>query len=319
LPYVRDFGFKQAGVTFSEAMHDTDKFVKSQLECTEKYHIDAVWDPGIAAYFAELVGGRVIVFEDNCPASKPAIGSKEELRELDLSKSPGLRMSLERITAIRKALGSEYPVIGYLVSPFSFACIARGMQELMLDMILNPDLVRALQEVYIPFAKFFADELMNAGADLVWVTNPNANKSCISRNHYMELVHPYSRQFYKNLNQQNIMSIFHTCGEWSDRLDLIADEGATCFWVDKSDLTLLKSLVGRKVCIMGNVHVTETLLQGNTEDVARETKTCLEEVGHGGGYILSGSCALARDTPSENLLAMAQACQDFVPNISTAE
>jgi uroporphyrinogen decarboxylase len=315
LPFARDFAIKQAGVTFSEAIKDMKKFVDSQVRFAEEYHTSAVWDPGIAPYFVELVGGSIIVFEDDCPASKPALQSKEQLRKLDLSNSPNLIQSLKRITALKKAVGSSYPVIGYLVSPFSFACIARGMQEIMLDMILNPDLVRELQALYIPFAKTFTDELANAGADLVWVTNPNANRSCISRDHYKELVYPYSKEFYHNLKEQNMMSIFHTCGNWSDRLDLILDEGSTCFWVDKSDLPALKESVGQKVCIMGNVHVTEVLLQGNTEDVVRETARCLEAVGHGPGYILSGSCALSRDTPPANLLAMSKACQDFVPNV----
>jgi MtaA/CmuA family methyltransferase len=304
LPVFREFAAKYAGYTFREALFDDDKYVASQIKCMEDFNTVAVWDPGVVPFFAELMGGRLITPEDDAPASEPTAITRENLTPLDLSNSPSLRSTLNKLKKLKKEVGTTHAVLGYLPLPFRFAAEVRGMQKVMLDMLLDPSLVRALQECYITFATSYAQELMAAGADLVYLTNPLANKSCISRKHYVELVHPYSTELFKMLRQSGIMTIFHTCGNWSDRLDLVVDDGPNCIWVDKADLRDLKRSFGSKVCIMGNVDVTATLLQGSTEDVVRETTNCLGAMGNTGGYILSGSCLLGRDTPTENVHAM---------------
>lgn len=313
LPVLREFAIKYAGYRFREALFDADKYVASQIKCAEEFETVAVWDPGVTSFFAELLGGRLIVPEDDAPASEPIPLSLADVRPLDLSSSRSLQATLKMITKLKKEVGSTHAVIGYLPLPFRFAAEVRGMQKIMLDMILDPDLVRALQEAYISFATTYAQELLAAGADLLYLTNPLANKSCISRKHYLELVHPHSTRLFKFFREKGIMSIFHTCGNWSDRLDLVVEDGPNCIWVDKADLSDLKDRFGAKVCIMGNVDVTATLLQGSTEDVARGTKACLAAMGNSGGYVLSGSCLLGRDTPPENLRVMAEVCRSFNP------
>lgn len=315
LPVFREFAIRYAGYTFKEALFDDDKYVESQIRCMKDFDTVAVWDPGVVSFFTELLGGSLITPEDDAPASEPIPLSKENLPPLDLSKSPSLQSTLKKLAKLRKEAGPTNAVVGYLPLPFRFAAEVRGMQEIMLDMLLDPDLVRALQECYLSFAASYAQELMGSGADLVYLTNPLANRSCISRKHYLELVHPYSTELFKILKQYGIMSIFHTCGNWSDRLDLVVNEGPNCIWVDKADLADLKAKFGAKVCIMGNVDVTATLLQGSAEDVARETKACLNAVGNTGGYILSGSCLLSRDTPPQNVSAMAKAYNEVSANI----
>lgn len=312
LPVLREFAINFAGYTFKEALLDNDKYIAAQIKCAEEFNTVGVWDPGVTSFFIELLGGRLIILEDDAPASEPIPISKEDVVPLDLSRSPSLQSILKMIGELKKKVGSTHAVMGYLPLPFRFAAEIRGMQNIMLDMILDPDLVRALQEVYIKFAAGYAQELLSAGADLLYLTNPLANKSCISRKHYEELVHPYSTQLFNIFNEMEIMSIFHTCGDWSDRFDLVVvDDGPNAIWVDKADLADLKNKFGSKVCIMGNVDVTATLLQGTTEDVERKTKHCLHSMGSGGGYILSGSCLLSRDTPPENLRTMAKLCNEM--------
>ncbi len=283
------------------------------MKCLEDFHTDAVWDLSENCYFSELLGGKTIVFDDDAPASEPFVQSRDQVAQFnkkpDIKKSPGLRSSLQAVKKLKKAVGPNIPVIGTVPMPFRFAAEVRGMQNILLDIAMDPDLVRALEEYYIPIGTECAEALIEAGADLVMQMNPLANRSCISRKHFEELVHPYCRLLLQQLKERGIKSIFHVCGDWSDRMDLLVDEGAECLWVDKADLEPLKRTIGAKVCIMGNVPVTEVLLQGTPEDVVRETTRCLQAGAPGGGYILSGSCLLPRDAPPENVLAMEATCR----------
>src|SRR3972149_5397303 len=183
LPVFREFAIKYAGYRFKEALFDNDKYVATQIKCAEDFDTVAVWDPGVTSFFSELLGGRLLAPEHDAPASEPIPLSLADVRPLDLSVSPSLQAILKMITKMKKEIGATHAVIGYLPLPFRFAAEVRGMQKIMLDMILDPALVRALQEVYIPFATQYAQELLAAGADLLYLTNPLANKSCISRKH----------------------------------------------------------------------------------------------------------------------------------------
>ncbi len=94
LPYLRDMAIKYAGYRFSEVLDDIDKFVYSQVRGLDDFGTDAVWDFGIAHFIGELIGGKILYFEDDQPASEPPEVEYKELAEkltkLDFTKSPGI-------------------------------------------------------------------------------------------------------------------------------------------------------------------------------------------------------------------------------------
>ena len=317
-PRAREFAVRYAGYRYGDILTDVDKYVDAQLRLVEDFHADALWGYGTTPHFIQLVGGKLIVFDDDVPTSEPAVHSREQIARLDknpdFARIPALSACLEIIRKMKKEVGSSALIIGYFPMPFRFAAEARGLENLMLDLILNPDLVRELQEYFIPIATRYAEALIEAGADVVTETNEVANKNCISRKHFEELVHPYCVAQIAQLKERGIKSIFHLCGNWSDRLDLAVAEGAECIWVDKveeTSIAYLKRTFGSKACIMGDVHVVKTLLQGTPEEVTEATRESIEEGKPGGGFILSGSCSVPRDIPPENLHAMDEACQKY--------
>ncbi|MDP6771845.1 MAG: uroporphyrinogen decarboxylase family protein, partial [Anaerolineales bacterium] len=326
VPFVPKLGLasiKYAGLRYRDVFEDIDKWVYAQLKSLEDFHVDAVWDFGTAAHFAEPFGGRLIIFDDEQPANQPFIESKDQVGNLirgsNITKSYCLQSCLKAVNKLKRSVGSDVPVIGFVPMPFRFASIARGMHNLMLDMILNPDMVRTLQEYFIPFAVDYAEQIIDAGADLVSQVNAMASKNCISRKHYQELVHPYSKRFFQQLKERGIKSIYHTCGNWSDRFDLAINEGAECLWIDwMNDLELanLKKTIGSKICLMGNLDVAGIVLNGAPDEVARATRECLTIGAPSGGFILSGSCIFPRDTKPENIIAIEKARNKFRLNKS---
>ena len=55
----------------------------------------------------------------------------------------------------------------------------------------------------------------------------------------------------------------------------------------------------------------ETLPWGKPEDVRREVRLRIWEMGKGGGYLLSSSHRLEHDVPVENTLAMIEECKEY--------
>ena len=72
------------------------------------------------------------------------------------------------------------------------------------------------------------------------------------------------------------------------------------------DLQEIKQLFGNDIGLMGNLHTTEPMLYGTPEDVARESRWCIDAAAEGGGFILSTGDQCGRDTPDDNILAMVE-------------
>ena len=77
------------------------------------------------------------------------------------------------------------------------------------------------------------------------------------------------------------------------------------------DLAEIKRLFGDDIGLMGNLHTTEQMLHGTPEDVARESRWCIDVAAEGGGFILSTGDQCGRDTPDENIHAMIEAARAY--------
>jgi uroporphyrinogen decarboxylase len=67
------------------------------------------------------------------------------------------------------------------------------------------------------------------------------------------------------------------------------------------DLAEIKRTFGKRLCLKGNVGVTEPMLTGTPGEVEKDVIRCLEAAKEGGGYILFTEEGLGRETPFENI------------------
>ena len=65
-----------------------------------------------------------------------------------------------------------------------------------------------------------------------------------------------------------------------------------------------KLMLGEEMFFYGGIDVQQTLPYGSVEDVRREVRQRIWEMGKGGGFLLSSSHRLEHDVPVENTLAM---------------
>jgi uroporphyrinogen decarboxylase len=76
------------------------------------------------------------------------------------------------------------------------------------------------------------------------------------------------------------------------------------------DLADIKRRFGDRICLKGNVGVTEPMLLGTPADVERDVLRCLHAAKAGGGYILFTEEQLGRDTPYENMHTMVRVARE---------
>jgi uroporphyrinogen decarboxylase len=73
----------------------------------------------------------------------------------------------------------------------------------------------------------------------------------------------------------------------------------------------LKREFGNDLTFQGGVDVKNVLNNGTIEDVRREVRLRIEQMGEGGGYILAPAHNFSNDIPLENMLAFFEAGHDL--------
>jgi uroporphyrinogen decarboxylase len=73
----------------------------------------------------------------------------------------------------------------------------------------------------------------------------------------------------------------------------------------------LKKDFGQDMTFQGGVDVKKVLNLGTVEDVRREVRLRIEQMGKDGGYILAPAHNFGNDIPLENMLAFFQAGQEL--------
>jgi len=203
---------------------------------------------------------------------------------------------LKTCRSLRKKYGGTVPVVGKVVGPWTLAYNLYGVENLILDTILEPDktkaLIRELSQVPMEFAK----AQFEAGADIVtWAEHSTSD--LVSAQVYEEFVMPVHRQAAATLQVYGPL-ILHICGNVMDRLDCIADTGFRLFHMDsRNDIKKAVKQVGDRIVLTGCINNPATLAQGTPAVVRKEAEYNLSC----GIRLISPECALPTNVPEENL------------------
>ena len=100
-------------------------------------------------------------------------------------------------------------------------------------------------------------------------------------------------------------------GDYTSRLEYLLEipKGKIIAHFDQTDLFKAKEIIGKQICIMGNV--PSSLLQtGSPEEVKDYCKELIDVVGKDGGYIMSPRSSIDEAKP-ENLKAMFDITREY--------
>jgi len=317
LVLTKMFGLKQMNIPLNECLSSPpDLFVKTQWRCVEELGHEALWAFSGVLETNEILDPTTIKdTEDARLVHRHFLRSMEdvkclpEVRVRDQGKIPWV---LEIIERLKRLSENRYPVFGHVSMPFENAFMLRG-NDLYRDIIRTPDLVHRLLEYILDLDLQYARLMIEAGADVIWGTNPTVNAELMSTKHYEAFGFSYDQRFFSALRAGGIRTMFHACGNWSGRVDKVFELNADIYYLSRHfDLKEAKEICGDRGVIMGNIPAVETLLHGTPQEVARQARACVERAGEGGRYILGADCTSPRDTPPENMAAIFRVAKETV-------
>lgn len=310
-PILMHFAARYAGYTYGEFASDYKALVESNLRCREDFGMDAVGvisDP----YRETAAFGAKISFPDE---AVPRCMEKliKSLEDIDRIRKPDVykeERTLDRIRgaeALRKQLGSDVPVIGWIEGPLAESCDLAGVNEVLLKLFMEPDFVRHLIDLTMPVAKDFARAQVEAGCDIIGVGD--AICSQIDADSYRKFVKEKHRELFKYIQSLGAKVKLHICGNISHLLEDIRDVGPDIVdidWMVDMDQALEK--LGSDIIRCGNLDPVAVIQNLGSEKILSQTASlCEKEAGR--PFILSGGCEITVNTPVKHLKAMRSASQ----------
>jgi len=213
-----------------------------------------------------------------------------------------------------KARSYNFATIGPWLSHFEIYCQMRGLENALMDTIVEPDFLEAaldridviqtamLERTMIELGDsldmiFISDDMGMQQNLLVpietWETHfrPRLKKWC-------DLIHRYNKKVFYHTDGAVLPLIpgLIECG-----IDVLNPIQHVCPGMDCANL---KQQFGRDLIFHGGVENQKTLPMGTSAEVAAETLACLETLGKDGGYICCSCHNAQAGTPVNNMLAM---------------
>ncbi|NJD03186.1 MAG: hypothetical protein FIA99_11490 [Ruminiclostridium sp.] len=158
---------------------------------------------------------------------------------------------------------------------------------------------------------------IDAGVDFVGIGG-SGDITLQSPEMWRETVLPTIKELTKICRQAGVISQLHTCGKEryvveacynETELDLINPLEPP--QMGDVDLGEVKVKFGDRLCLMGNLHTSNVMLQGSTKDVEEACKKAIDDAGKNGGFILSTGDQCGRDTPDENIFKMVEVARTY--------
>ncbi|HUX12964.1 MAG TPA: uroporphyrinogen decarboxylase family protein [Spirochaetia bacterium] len=224
-------------------------------------------------------------------------------------KRPELYAEAERLV---RDYGGEYWIVGVAVTTiFETAWALRGLDRLMMDFALEPDLAQQILDIPFAYHRSAAIRLAEIGVDMIWTGDDmgSQNSMIISPRMWRQFFKPRMAQLFADLKRVNpaIKIAYHSDGVITPiiadlieiGLDVLNPVQPACM-----DPAELKRRFGDRLAFWGTVDEQHTLPFGSADDVKAEIRSRLADVGFDGGLILGPTHHVQLDTPMENFWAM---------------
>jgi len=243
------------------------------------------------------------------------LGEARTAREvLDHSWPRPQWFDLDPLVAEAEEHSRRVVVSGFWTAIFGNAYRLHGFSNFLMNMSLNPELIRALVGRLTDFYLELNDRLFGAlrgRAQVFYFGNDFGTQSGLlfSREMWREFFGEPYRLLAGLARRHGLKVMTHSCGAVGELIDDFLEAGVDILDPVQTtaagmEASQLKQRYGERLVFHGAVDTQGILPGADEQAVRRHVRTLIDTLGKGGGYILAPCNAIQADTPPENVLAM---------------
>ena len=238
---------------------------------------------------------------------------------------PGYVLGLkERLKWIRE--NTDCAAILTLPAPFvHISQYLRGFEDWYMDLVSNTKLIETLFDAVLEITMEVArQELLEVGQEVdivICADDLGAQRGLqFSPEHYVKYVKSRHEKYFRQIHDLSPAKVlFHTCGSVAAIIEDLIEIGVDILnpvqvSAQGMEPVELKKKYRDRMVFWGAMDTQSVLPRGSVDDVKRMVTERIEQMGEGGGYVLSSCHNIQPDVPLENILAMFHYAREYVPS-----
>lgn len=307
-PILMYFAANFIGRNYGEFASDYRILAEANLRCMDEFELDMIGLISDPYRETSAFGAKIKYIPDGVPRCLNYV--VEDIDDVINLQNPDVYKSertLDRIKAgelLTKQTRGNIPVIGWIEGPLAEACNLAGVQNLLMQLMMDPDFVTRLMDKCMVTAKDFARAQIEAGCKIIGIGD--AVCSQIDTDTYNLYVKERHKELIEYIHGLGGKIKLHICGDTNHLLASYTELKIDILDVDwQVDISHARSVVGDDVILAGNIN--PVLVQENSPDEVFKLCRNLVEKHRNERFILSAGCEITVLTPPENLKAMSKA------------
>lgn len=198
-------------------------------------------------------------------------------------------------------------------SLFERAWTLRGMENLMMDFMMEPAFVHDLFTTIADHNIARLETALHYDIDAVYLGDDWGQQMglIMGKPYWEEFIKPQLARMYSVVRGAGKFQLIHSCGDVGNLLDDLIDLGLNCFNPFQPEVMPPSEYLPRyrgRLAFHGGLSTQRTLPYGSVEEVRAESRELLE-LGKEGSYIFAPGHAVEGDVPLENILAFIEEVQ----------
>ena len=211
----------------------------------------------------------------------------------------------------------DYAVVSGSFSIWNFTFYSRGMENILLDLALSPEIADAIIEAHTRFCMAYYDRLLDAAEGAIDIIRTyddyGTQRGLMMRPAtWRELIKPRLAGLVDLVHSYGTKFMLHSCGSVIEVIPDIIETGVDILDPVQTRAAgmvpeTLKERFGSQLCFHGGLDTQDVLPHGTTEQVEEEVRHLIRVFAPGGGFMFNSSQAMLPDTPIGNVETMYQA------------
>lgn len=203
----------------------------------------------------------------------------------------------------KKAIGM------HLHDVFNLPCYLRGMENFLMDLILDKESAKKLIDITLEHNIEIAKNAIKMGADFIILGDDygTTNGTIFSPSIFEELMLPGLEKIVSEIKASGGHVIKHCCGDINGILDMLVESGIDAIHPLDQTASMDIGKVQKKyseLVVIGGIDCGELLTNRSIKEVEAETKNILQNISIFEGHIMSSSNTIHSRVKPENYMAM---------------
>ncbi|MFC1833468.1 uroporphyrinogen decarboxylase family protein [Thermodesulfobacteriota bacterium] len=308
------------GVDYAEWAQDGEIMARSMIQAQELIGFDGMLTlVDLSVEAADF--GQEMVFPtedtphpnyDNLLLKSP--DDYDKLERIDPTKTPRMKEMLRYCDILANERGDSVAIMGFVYGPLGILNMLRGAENLFRDCIRNREEVIRGMEIITPVLVDYIKAMTKTGVHAVVLDTLFASNSIMSKKMWMETEGPFTKTLADTIREGGAMVMVHNCGNgvhFDTQIEMMEPVCISYAEVPDgcADHADTKTKWGDKTCLAGYVSPAAYMFLGTPDDVKQECKKQIQELGHGGGFILATGCEFPPNGSLLNAIAMMEAAE----------